>query len=447
MAEDPVTKDLGDQPGGKFWFIDTMPGVTKGNMWSFLVMSFSTIGLLTFISATTTYVLTVNLGVPVAEQGSITGDLVVITEIAQILIFGVVGVLSDRVGRRQILAFGMLGMGTAYMMYPFAESIGELTVYRFIYALGLGSATGMIGTIAADYPQENCRARLLAFGGVLNGLGVIVVTLFLGSLPEVLVNAGVEQIAAGRITNSIAFIACALSAIVAMFGLQKGTPGAQEERPPMMELMKSGITEAQKNPRIALSYAAAFVARADLVIIGTFTVLWGNVAGIQAGLEPAEALSVGIRLFVTASTAALIWLPILGYLVDGLNRVTSLAICMTLMALGFSAMAFVGDPLELSVLPLFVLLGIGQISAFLGAQTLVGTEAPKLKRGAVVGIFNKSGAIGILVLSSIGGRLFDSIAPAAPFVLVGICGGVVAVLAVIVRMKSPGYIPKRKSKA
>jgi MFS family permease len=438
-----ATTVSGEEQGEKFWFIETAPGVTRGNMWGLMYAAFSTIGLLTFISAATTFVLTVNLKIPVAEQGTISGDLVVITEIAQILIFGAVGVMADRIGRRQILALGMIGMGSAYMLYPFAESIGELSAYRFLYALGLGSATGMLGTIVADYPQEKCRGRLVALSGMLNGLGVIFMVLFLGNLPGMLVEAGYQQISAGRMTSAVAFVACVFSAVVAILALKKGTPGTKEERPSTWNLIKGGIVEA-KNPRIALSYAAAFVARSDLVILGTFTVLWGNLAGINAGLEPSEALSGGIRLFATASTAALIWLPILGFLVDRMNRVTSLAICMGLMSVGFVSMAFVDDPLAPAAIPLFLLLGVGQISAFLGAQTLVGTEAPKLKRGAVVGVFNKSGAIGILIMSSVGGRLFDSLSPAAPFVLVGIIGLFVVVAAIVVRIKSPGYIPPKR---
>jgi MFS family permease len=434
----------GELSGEKFWFIDTVAGVTRGNMWTLMYSAFSTIGLLTFISAATTFVLTANLGIPVSEQGTISGDLVFVTEVVQILIFGAVGVMSDRVGRRQILAMGMLGMGTAYLLYPFAENITELTVYRAIYALGLGSATGMLGTIVADYPQEHCRGRMVALTGVLNGIGVITVVVVLGNLPDMLVNSGFEQISAGRITSAVAFGACAFSAVIAMLGLKKGTPAAKTERPSTWALIKSGIVEA-RNPRIALSYAAAFVARSDLVILGTFTVLWGNLAATEAGLEPAEALSSGIRLFATTSAAALIWLPILGYLVDRLNRVTSLAVCMFLMGMGFCSMALVGDPLALSSIQLFLFLGVGQISAFLGAQTLVGTEAPRLQRGAVIGVFNKSGAIGILIMSLIGGRLFDSMSPAAPFVLVGLLGFVVAALAVVVRFKSPGgYAPPKK---
>jgi MFS family permease len=79
-------------------------------------------------------------------------------------------------------------------------------------------------------------------------------------------------------------------------------------------------------------------------------------------------------------------------------------------------------------IPFFMMLGIGQISAFLGAQTIIGKEAPEAVRGSVIGLFNFCGAFGILVLTGIGGWLFDHVAPWAPFFLVGILNGVIALM-------------------
>ena len=95
-------------------------------------------------------------------------------------------------------------------------------------------------------------------------------------------------------------------------------------------------------------------------------------------------------------------------------------------------------PLSLQAVLLFFLLGVGQISAFLGATVLISQEAPKLKRGAVVGMFNTFGAIGIFIAVAIGGRLFDLYGGYAPFVLVGAMNLVVALLAIVVRIKAPG---------
>jgi MFS family permease len=399
--------------------------------------AFTTIGLLTFVAVATPYVLTANLGIPESEQGTISGDLVFWAEITQILIFSMVGVAADRIGRNWLYAMGLLAMGASYVFYPFADSVGELTIYRVIYAIGLGTSTGMLATVVADYPREDSRGKMLAVIGMLNGLGVILFIALLGNLPDMLVASGYTAITAGRYTHAVAAIGCAVTALVLGFGLKKGTPVQKEERLPMLELARSGLREG-RNPRIALAYASAFVSRGDFVILGTFVILWGKTFGISQGMEPAEAIAKGTIVFVITQTSALLWIPFLGFVLDRFNRVTGIIVCMTLATAGYVSTFVVDDPSARSAIPIFVLLGIGQISAFLGSATLIGQEAPESNRGSVVGVFGTCGAIGILIASTIGGRLFDAVGPSAPFVLVGIFNGIVLLAAIAVRILSPG---------
>lgn len=436
--------DSAYQKGSKFLFVWLQPGINTLNAAVFCYAAFATIGLLTFVSTGTALVLNANFGIDIGEQGTISGDLVIVTEIMQLLIFGTVGVLSDRIGRREVFALGMLVMGIGYLLYPFANSVTELMVYRAIYAVGLGAATGMLGTIVADYPQDRSRGKFVALTGVFNGLGVICVTVIFGRfVPPALIDAGYDAITTTKIVHVIVFAACAISAVAYVVGLKKGTVGAQGERLPIKTLIVSGFAEARRNPRLALSYAAAFVARSDLVVLGTFTVLWGAVAGVAEGMDPAVASARGAGIFGIASAAALVWLAVLGSFMDRYNRVSTTVFCMALAAIGYSAMWLVDNPLAPGAVPYFVLLGIGQISAFFGATTLISQEAPRLSRGAVVGAFNMCGAIGIFVASGLGGRLFDSIGPAAPFVLIGFLNAIVMLLAIVVRIKSPGHVPSR----
>jgi predicted MFS family arabinose efflux permease len=59
-------------------------------------------------------------------------------------------------------------------------------------------------------------------------------------------------------------------------------------------------------------------------------------------------------------------------------------------------------------------------------------------------MFNIMGVVGILVSSAVGGRLFDSWRPAAPFVLIGTLSALVAVFAVYVRFTAPGPLKPGK---
>ena len=228
-----------------------------------------------------------------------------------------------------------------------------------------------------------------------------------------------------------------LSAVVVGLGLKPGIEVRKEQRPSVPELLRSGI-QAVRNPRIALAYASAFCARGDLVILGTFVLLWGQKAAMASGLSAAAATERGRIPFVVAQTAALFWAGAVYFIIDRFNRVSGLALCMALAAAGYLSMYFVGDPLLRSALPLFALLGIGQISAFFGATILIGQEAPIAERASVVSAFNFCGAIGILVTSQLGGWLFDHVGHAAPFLMIGILNLAVMLAAFVVRTRHPG---------
>lgn len=423
--------------GRRFWFIWLAPGVSLGNMWAYVAAAYSTIGLLTFVAISTPYVLHANLGIVAARQGQVTGDLQLLNEIIMLLAFAPAGVLADRFGRRGVYGFGLLAMGVAYFLFPLATSVGELAGFRVIFAFGVAAATGMLATVVADYPQDRSRGALIAFGGVLNGLGVVVVTLGLGRMPHWLVERGYDEVTAGRLTHWVFAALCTTFALIVYVGLQKGTPVHRGERLPVRELARSGLRAARR-PRITLAYLSAFIARSDQVILATFTVLWGQTAGIAAGLAPAQASGIGARIFGTAALSSLLWLPVIAAITRRLNRVSAVALCMGIATAGYLSMLLVEHPLEPAALGWFAFLGVGQISAFFGAMMLISHEAPVASRGAVIGVFNVCGAVGILLSASIGGRLFDAVGPAAPFAMIGVAAGVVTLFAVYVRWHDPG---------
>jgi len=422
-------------PAGKFK-VDLVPGVTKTNFFTICYGALTTIGLLTFISYSTNYVLLENLAYERGEIGTIVGTLQVVAEIVLLSIFLPIGLIADKIGRRQVYSFGMLAMGLAYFLYPLATGIGELTVYRVIYAIGMGSATGMLGTVTADYPQNHTRGKMIAVTGILNATGVIIVSLFFARLPKNFADMGFDQITAGKYAMWVVAGMCVITALVVAFGLQKGTPTEEQKKIPYLQQLKSGWAEG-RNPRIQLVYASAFVARADLVIIGTFLVLWGTMAGKDMGMTTAEAQSAARLVFVTSSMSALVASPIIGYLIDKVDRIKAVSVCMAVAAAGYLSMFFVDDVLSAEVRPFFVLLGVGHQCAFFAATTLLGQEAPKVKRGAIVGVFNLAGAAGILISTGIGGKIYDSIDPSAPFILIGFCNVAVSLFALYVNRIAP----------
>lgn len=422
----------------KFGFIGMEPGIRPLHMWVLMYAAFVSIALATFDAFGTPYVLSESIGVPLENQGSVVGRLNVYTEIVLLMVFTPFGVLSDRIGRRAIYAFGFVCLGLSYALFPYAGSVTELAGIRVLYSLGLAGVTGMLATVIADYVIPEHRGRMVGLTGLFNGLGIVMSALLLAKLPSVFVSMGYDNYTAGQYTLTLVGGLCLLSGLIVGRGLKAGTPPEVEERPDVRTLFGAAINSAKENPRIAVAYASAFVARGDLVVVGTFLVLWGKVAAVDSGMETAAAIDAGRIPFVIAQSAALIGAIAAIFFIDRVHRMTALAGCMGLAAVGYCMLLFVDDPLDRANIPFFLLLGLGQVAAFLGSTTLIGKEAPADKRGAVVGAFSVFGAMGILVMSGTGGALFDAVDPRAPFVVLGIMNLVVMASAIYVRVKSPG---------
>jgi MFS family permease len=425
---DAIQRDSQEQAPGKFGPIGTEAGVSTWNMWSLMYASLVSIGVVTGMAAMTPYVLTVNLSVPENQQGAALGTLALWQEIALICAYGPLGMLADKFGRKIIYAAGFCTLALGYVLFPYATNMTELSIARLVYTLGIGAITGMLATVIADYGAEKDRGKLGAMTGFLNGLGVVIVTLFIGKLPALFVAGGASDVQAGRDTMLVAASICLVSALVLWFGLKNGAPAqkAGTAKKPALQLLKEGFGLAGKSNRIALSYMSAFVARGDLAIVGLFAIAWGKQAAIAKGMSNAEALSAGLVPFIVAQSVALIWPGVIAIPLDRMKRMNVLALCMGLGAIGYCSLIFVKDPLAAATLPLFALLGVGQISAFLGAQTVIAKEAPEELRGSVIGAFNFCGAVGILVLSLVGGYMFDHIGPWSTFFMVGILNGCIA---------------------
>ena len=97
---------------------------------------------------------------------------------------------------------------------------------------------------------------------------------------------------------------------------------------------------------------------------------------------------------------------------------------------------------------LAMMLGIGQASGILASQVLIGQEAPGPIRGAVIGMVGFFGAVGILIISKLGGWAFDEWRPGAPFIIMSIANLVLLLFAIYVRFAAaPRAVPESAAAA
>jgi MFS family permease len=414
---------------GTFGPVRLVPGVSKTNVLTYLYSAFAGVAITSFISIFMPYVLNVNLQLPAGEQGRVAGDLVFYGEIVLLLMSGLLGAWSDQYGRRAVFIGGLLVMACGYIALGYAMNFPALVGVRVFATFGIAAISVMVAAIQVDYPADESRGKLVGFSGIAIGLGAVMIGVVFARLPYVFTDAGYPELEAGRMTVYCVAAFCIFTAVVIRAGLLGGQPPHVVGRPPTRALLAEGVAAGRANPRVALAYYTGFVGRADLVVVGTFYSLWVTQAGIASGMGADEASKVAGGLFALVMTAALLWAPVMGWLNDRLDRTEVMAASLVLATAGYSVMGLIENPLEGWIYPASVLLGMGQMSVTLASQTLLGQEAPAHSRGAVVGMFSIFGAAGILFVTGVGGRIYDSIGHSSPFVMVGIANGLLAIVA------------------
>jgi MFS family permease len=419
----------------QFLGISLAQGVTRRHMLAYLVVAFFSSGYAGALAVMQPAVLHL-MGISYAEQATVTGALSAMQEIVLIAMMGLVGVWADRAGRPVVYVTGLLLTSLGFALYPFAGSIAELVVYRLIVAFGGAAMVGMMVTVVADYASDADRGKANGLQGLVATLGAFIPPA-LGLLPAMFVGNGFTELAAQRVTFGVGASLGVFAAIIAWLGLCRSTGRvAAGSREPVIVMLREGLA-AVRDPGVALSYGAAFISRGDLAVTGAFMGLWLVQWGTgQLGMQPSEAMAgLAVPRVLTTVTGALAGALLMGYVSDRVSRVTAVSLASGLAAAVYLSIFFVSDPTEDWVYFLLGLMGVAEIAAFVSSQALVGQQAPAARRGAVIGFFGVSGAVGILVGTAGGGWLFRSIGPSAPFVLFGFLNLVVFAWSLQVRRR------------
>ncbi|MFW2405767.1 MAG: MFS transporter [Gammaproteobacteria bacterium] len=423
-----------DKNGTKLGYIWLQPGVTRLNGWTLLYVLFISIGLLVFLNFQQPYVLEVMLGIPESEHGRVIAKMGLVHEVVILSLVGPFGALSDRIGRRPVLAFGYLMIMAGYLAYPFATSVLMLTMFRAIFAVGAAAVICTFTTVLTDYPQEMSRGKLVALGSVLNAFGLAILAGVGGQVISWLTESGFDPVSAGRIAIVGVGLVGLISAAIVMIGLRGETLRLEHQKIPLSTLVKEGFGAA-RNPRIALAYASAFIARGDNVVLGAYLSLWAQQAGMAMNLSAGDAQAGAGKLLALIMVAPLPIAAFFGYINDRVDRVTGMIIASGMGAVGYLAFGSLGSPLVAMAIPVGIVLGSGMIASVIASQTLIGQEADPKITGSTLGAFNFFGGVGTIVATVVGGYLFDMWMSGGPFLMMGFGSAVVFVFAIFVRTR------------
>jgi len=413
------------------------PGWSRLNAATVWAASLFTIGTVAFMSFVQPYVLNEMVHLPKDQQGSVTGMLGAIQEIVIISLAGFVGAWSDRIGRRRVYCLGFLLVAAGYVIFPFATNVTELIVYRLVFALGVTLAPLMLSACVVDAIEENSRGRWIGSNNLLQGLGVVLMSLLLAKTPEWYARLGADAVAAGRYAYWTAAGVALLAAAVVAAGLPRTVPDRERG---LRTTMRAQVSQAMRfalvSPRLALAYGAAFIGRGDFTVIGYFFSLWIVQTGLERGMGSGPSLARAGMLFGLVQGAAMMWAFFMGTIIDRVNRVTGLCVALTLAATSYLLLGDVEDPFARSFVPIAIFVGIGEVSVIVASGALLGQEARSEHRGPIVGFYNAVGGIGILFATFVGGLVFDRIGGTAPFTMMGALNALLLVAALWTRLKA-----------
>lgn len=405
-------------------------GVAGRHVGVLFFVAFFSVPIAGFVGVVQPFILTEVLKIPFDEQGSLTGNLLVMAELVNLSLIGLYGAASDKLGRRPLLGTAFLLVALAFCLFPLVQGKPELVVFRLLVACGVAGITSMLTAVANDYPTEPCRARLIAAVFMCNGLGLAILPRVFGGLPAWFTESGADAMVAGRNTFLTVAAVASVVALAAAVGLKPGAPAQLGRREPLLATLRVGVRAARK-PRVALAYMAALVSRGDLSVASTFLTLWLVREGVTRGMTTADALKQATLIYVIIQGSALPWAAVLGYVLDRMDRVTGLAIAMAIAAAGYGSFGLLEDPLGGWMYACAALVGLGEMAAVLSATSLIGKESPDEGRGAVMGVFSMCGAVGIGATGVVGGQLFDHWSPVGPFLLVAGSNVVLLIAAVV----------------
>ena len=413
----------------RFAFLRLTPGIRRHNFLGVLLGVFCM--SLCFVGSNTVqpWLLEHHVHVPRELMGNVTGWLGAIGQVLTVVLAGAFGVLADIRGRRLFVVFGAAVMALALLVAPFAGTVPTLLVSRAVFAVGRGALAACFSAVIADYVLTADLGKAGAMQGTVFGIGAMVAVMVILRLPKWLMAAGRDAVFAGRVTYGTMAAAAAALSIILAFMLAKDDRRPGPERPGFLALVRGGVESARRSG-VALSYAAAFAANANMAIVGSFVSLWTlSWARQTQAISEGSALALAGTLMLVMQISSLCSMPVFGPLLDRLGHLRGLQLALGVSALGYAGTGLVSDPRSALMYTAAVVMGVGYAGALISSQAFAQAQAPAEIRGTVLGFAAVSGGMGAVVSMAAGGLLFDRWRASGPFVLCGLFDACVLVAA------------------
>lgn len=349
------------------------------------------------------------------------GLLSAVFSVAQFSSSPLLGALSDRVGRRPVILFNILGSAGAYFLFGWAGTLWLLMLARVLEGITGGSVSTAQAYIADVTPPEDRMKRFGLIGAVF-GLGFIIGPAFGGFLSTY--GLAMPAYAAGTL--------CFLAAVFGYFILPESLP--------IEKRVSRGMTLADANP---FKQIAAAVSRDSIraILIAIFTV---NVA--FSALQSNFAFFTMKRFGMGPQQNAwiFVYIGVLSILMQGVvvRRLPKSWNPVKLCVWGLcgTALGFLGISLsqaEWQLFPSIAVMSFGNGVAGPMLTALVSRRVGEREQGTVLGstqgIISSTRIVGPLMA----GFAFDAWGSSAPYLI----GAILVLAGVTIVARSPSQNP------
>jgi MFS transporter, DHA1 family, tetracycline resistance protein len=329
------------------------------------------------------------------------------------------GRLSDRIGRRPVLLFSLLGAASAYLLYGFAESLLVLFAARAVNGMTAANI-GVAQAYIADVTPPERRARGMGMIGAAFGLGFIFGPVIGGLLAKHGAAAPFLGAAALTFTNLV----------LAFFFLRE--PVRRREAAPALARLAwyerlRVLTRLRARTRVETLYTVSFLITLAIACIEATFALWGS---RRWGLD---ATGVAFLFVYLGSVAVLAQGLVVGRLVRWGGERRTVVIGAAALVLGLSAIPFAPTWTTLAIALAAMAFGQGITNPTVAA--LLSRSVAAHEQGQTLNTSQSLSALGRVIGSVAGGVAFGAVSIAAPY----FAGAAIVVVALwVLRTHLPG---------
>ena len=316
--------------------------------------------------------------------------------IAQMVCAPILGRISDRVGRKPVIVFSLIGTAVGSIVTGAAGSLWVLFLGRALDGASGASVAVAQGAVADIAPPDQ-RAKLMGMMGAAFGVGFVVGPAL----------GGLAALGGPHVPFFVAGGIAAVNAVVAMFRLP-------ETKPDTSHIHATHGKRSALSPALQRFAIVGFLSMLGFAGFESTFSLWGkeNVHfGFTAGTASMVFVFVGITLVAVQG-------GLIGPLTAKLGSRKLLRLGLVLVAVGLLLLSIATSWIVLFV-ALF-LLSMGQGFSGPSGGSLVAELAPVERRGEAIGYQQSTSAFGRIAGPVIAGALFDRVGISAPFAVSGV---------------------------